>query len=75
MKQSLYKVPDGYFEKAEAAAIDRARGIRKTRIALICILPIFLAVAYLEISHPTITPAQDYSVLDNCDIFLEVFEY
>jgi len=75
MKQSLYTIPDNFFEKTEEKAVSRAKGVQQKRIALMCALPIFLVIAYLSINIPSSVPVQDYSILDNCDIFLEVFEY
>lgn len=74
MKESLYTVPEGFFEDVESKTISRVGTIKKRRIALLCAMPVIIAVAYFGLIQFN-QPAQDYSSLDNCDIFLEVYEY
>lgn len=74
MKQSLYKVPEGFFENVESATLERVGKTRKRRLALLCAMPLVLAVAFFGFSRYNHLP-QDYSSLDDCDVFLEVFEY
>jgi len=84
MKNTLYTVPDGFFEDTEKQILERTREISHHRKTLLMICPLVagLMIAFMCISKPwkadnelTIASAQSSCDAETCDIFLEIFEY
>lgn len=80
MKNTPYTVPDNYFEDVEKKILGRTSEIgrrRKTFLA-ICPLVVILALTFAYVSRPgRIYDNQNIAenTIDNCDIFMEIFEY
>lgn len=84
MKNSIFTVPDGFFEESEKKALKAADTIRKRRNAfagIVCGIALFVVAGFLFIPNKTKTDLLDdyiaQEIMDtyDCDIFIETYQF